>query len=254
MKDFVLKLLSEEEFIHEDYTKYSEKGGVVGISLYSPCELLKKLLKFYHCNNEKGIVKENLIISLHKFMLMKHVCSQLGNPYNYYDASQVLILLSKSEVSFDWKSTIVYKISDFRHSKRMNIGNAFLSMLNNFKQLTSNRKLPKYVSLSFNNEIVISFNETLQNAEPEEGWENIFKDCSSPPYGMQDASKETQNLIEYLYGNNSEHYSWNHYLQNGDETWSRYWCTGMEFWGCHAMTSYNYDKEVFIVASASTSD
>ncbi len=36
--------------------------------------------------------------------------------------------------------------------------------------------------------------------------------------------------------------------------WSIYWQPGMEWWGCFAFTTYNIEKGVFVIATASESD
>ncbi|EFC48280.1 Hypothetical protein NAEGRDRAFT_63529 [Naegleria gruberi] len=229
---------------NDPINSYSNKGGVIDFSIYVPCKLLRGLLS--HCKYD---LDENIKRTLHKFLLFAGV--------SYWtlevDSKFQLAKLNSNEVFTFRKNP--YSSNSFPFTQ-YSMGKGLIMLLNNnFKEIDPEFSLA--ISLSGPEDSVILYNELIRNAEPPEMWDDIFSQCSNPPYSMQPANEEIQALTSQLYNDHDgscEHYCWNDFLLEDYSSWSSYWLAGAEWWGCYSLTTYDYSKQQFVIATASTTD
>ena len=223
---------------------YSNKGGVIDFSLYSPCKLLKGVLKHFRLDLDEDVKR-----TLHKFVLISAV--------SFWELDEK----SKFQIGIPQKE-LLFKFNDRDYSSdsfpftQYSIGKGLVMMFNNFKEIESNYSIA--ISESGKKDSVIFYAEILRNAKPNEMWSDIFAKCSDPPYGIRgNATEDVAKLITEFYNDHDgscEHYCWDDCLLEGYGSWSAYWLSGAEWWGCYSLTSYDFIKERFVVAIASTSD
>ncbi|EFC45838.1 predicted protein [Naegleria gruberi] len=136
------------------------------------------------------------------------------------------------------------------------MGKGLVMMFNDFKEIESTHSIA--ISASGIEDSVAFYSEILRNAKPNEMWSDIFAKCSNPPYGLRiNTTEDIANLITEYYNDHDgscENYCWDEYLLEGNSSWSLYWLSGAEWWGCYSLTSYDFTKERFVVATASTTD
>jgi len=107
-------------------------------------------------------------------------------------------------------------------------------------------------------DVRVIYYKSISNADPKSlGKYNpsndIFKRCEKPPYGLRLNNASILPAVrELVYGDYKfqQVFDWSGHV--GD--WSEKWDAGLEWWGCHAITSYSSQDNKFVVATASTTD
>ncbi|KAG2378729.1 hypothetical protein C9374_007877 [Naegleria lovaniensis] len=228
VKEFYITPLEGQLYESEAYTSYSNKGGVIDIWSWKPCELLKILLEHFKSVHEP--LNENMKM-IHKYTLMSSISRWIEEKYLLVGADDKhRIIAFRSNLQSPSP-----KISNVSH------GILLREMMQNLGEIDLERKssLPS---------LPVVYLSTLST-------EDIFDRAGCPPYRMKDASNEISQLRTELFGDSCFVYEWKTTTaDDNDNTWSTYWLSGMEWWGTYAFTVYNPEKNLFFVTTASTSD
>ena len=229
-----------------NFKEYRRLGGVADIIVWKPCTLLSVLMKNYYFH-----FTSSFRAAIHKHLLVLSVnnwdCGRDKNKsvWNY-------------PTSFDvFPSLSILKYSESRKRKtkrRMYAGAVFLGVVDNFSDYKESQHLDQdYGIVIWRGDEFIDY-RNIGEPEEDDNSIDIFIQTQDPPYEIKNVSKQIAEMRKDLYYGNCSTYNWHDTVNEYDKMWSSYWKDGSDWWGCYAMTTFNYDDCLFIVATASQTD
>jgi len=306
LKDFYEKPIENISYDQSDnFKKYLSMGGVVRITVFEPCKLLKVLLKIHF--DAQSLVKSSKgsRVQLHKFPLICslfpvlgskslkitetqfnriHGASLMGKHWNQVSelilsnmkietltltqpGALLMWMYNQSETEEDYESSDeeLYMDGEYESESSSDEEDMWWHQSNNTTSI-----LHKELSIEFENnhtnpnvENILKYHWISNKPHEEDNYRmcDIFRYCARPPdsfYLRQGLQEKLEQRIEMLraelYNNFDRVHTidWSSTLSR-KHCWSIQFQAGLEWWGAFAFTTYNMEKEWFIVATASES-
>jgi len=242
------------EYTSESYRRYGNKGGVAEIHIWKPCVVIRVLLKHFHEHFTETFNK-----SIHQFLVALSV-----NGWECDGTTSTMTKAIRYNCSFSSKEKPVQRsrfsaVTEPEHPPfLLSSGAILIGLLNDFEKLKKIHRVRtswRFVvwALSFNTALDFKLMHGIEC----DGYNDIFDQSKSPPYGMRgDATVDIEEIRLELYGEASlpiESYDWASNISDSS-AWSNYWHSGLEWWGCHCISSFNVEDMNYVVGSSSTTD